>query len=196
MLNRACNIVLAVILYGFIGGVVTVVDGSVDMAETNYWETYVIEPDKNDQRNALKWETYKWPNGTVPYIFDETYTEKNRKAVLNGMKIFPKETCTRFVPKTSEHIEHIKFTKSAACGANVGYRKNRKEPLEVTYSEYCLTVPGAIQHEMFHVLGLLHEQARPDRDDFIQIFWENIDSSKYQFLSIWPIVNRFAWNAQ
>lgn len=178
MLKRTCNILLAVILWGIIGRVVTVVDGSVDMAETNYWETYVIEPDKNDQRNALKWETYKWPNGTVPYIFDETYTEKNRKAVLNGMEIFAKETCTRFVPKTSEHVEHIKFTKSAACGANVGYRKNRREPLEVTYSEYCLTVPGAIQHEMFHVLGLLHEQARPDRDDFIQIFWENIDSSK------------------
>lgn len=164
----------------FVGHDEAVAVASVDMAETNYWETFVVEPDTSDQRNALKWETYKWPNGTVPYLFDESYTEQNRAAVLSGMDIFRKETCVRFVPKTSQHTEHIKFTKSAACGANVGYRKNRKESLDVTYSEYCLTIRGAIQHEMFHVLGLLHEQARPDRDDHIQIFWENIDSSKCQ----------------
>lgn len=160
-----------------IGHFLAVVHGSIDMEKTNYWETYVVEPDTNDQRNALKFEMYKWPNGTVPYLFDESYTEKNRNAVLNGMEIFRKETCVRFVPKTAEHTEHIKFIKSSGCGANVGYRKNRKESLDVAYSEYCLTIRGAVQHEMFHVLGLLHEQARPDRDDHIQIFWENIDPS-------------------
>lgn len=168
-----------------------IVDASIDMAKTNYWETYVVEPDTSAQRNALKWETYKWPNGTVPYIFDESYTERNRAAVLSGMEIFRKETCVQFVPKTTEHIEHIKFTKSSACGANVGYRKNRNDSLDVTYSEYCLTVRGAIQHEMFHVLGLLHEQARPDRDDFIQIFWENIDPSKCHLINFVTIsINR------
>lgn len=185
MSKRFRNIVTVLIVCCgiFVGHIETVAVASVDMAETNYWETYVVEPDPSDQRNALKWETYKWPNGTVPYLFDETYTEQNRAAVLSGMDIFRKETCVRFVPKTSQHTEHIKFTKSSACGANVGYRKNRKESLDVTYSEYCLTIRGAIQHEMFHVLGLLHEQARPDRDDHIQIFWENIDSSKCHFTS-------------
>lgn len=169
--------ILAIILCGIGGGLVAVIQGSVDMPATNYWETYVNEPEKSDQRNALKLEGYKWPNGTVPFIFDESYTEKNRAAVLNGMEIFHKETCVQFVTKTDAHIEHIRFIKTSACGANVGYRKNRKEPLDVTYSEYCLTIRGAIQHEMFHVLGLLHEQSRPDRDDHIEILWENIDKS-------------------
>lgn len=29
------------------------------------------------------------------------------------------------------------------------------------------------------MLGLLHEQCRPDRDDHIQILWENIDPRKF-----------------
>lgn len=36
-------------------------------------------------------------------------------------------------------------------------------------------MPGAIQHELLHVLGLLHEQSRPDRDDYVQIVWSNIE---------------------
>lgn len=168
------------------------IDGTKDMERTNYFETFFNEPDiDSDQRNAIKWESFKWPNRTVPYIFGDEYNERNKAAVLGAMEIFHKETCVKFVPKTKDHVEHIKYTKSAACGANVGCRRNRNESLDVTYSEYCLKIRGAIQHEMFHVLGLLHEQARPDRDDYIEIFWENIDPRKSWQLALYYIAVYF-----
>lgn len=39
-------------------------------------------------------------------------------------------------------------------------------------------VHGIIQHELLHALGINHEQNRPDRDDFVQVNFANIEEKK------------------
>ncbi|KAG4070168.1 hypothetical protein HA402_003858 [Bradysia odoriphaga] len=161
----------------------------------NFFETFVIEPQQSS-RNAISLEQFKWPDGTVPYVFDSTYNENDQNSVLTAMDLIVEKTCVKFVEKTPNQVEHIRFLKSqnGECGSNVGYRPKQAKPLDVTFSAGtvyitilniflikfsltidCLGLRGAVQHELLHVLGLFHEQCRPDRDDYVDILWSNID---------------------
>ena len=101
--------------------------------------------------------------------------------VLDGMQVIQEKTCINFIPKEDQDSRHhIKFIKSKnGCGTSVGYHENtKKEPQVVAYSEDCLSQIAAIEHELLHVLGLFHEQSRYDRDEYVDIFWENIEKCK------------------
>uniref|UniRef100_A0A336MXK2 Metalloendopeptidase n=1 Tax=Culicoides sonorensis TaxID=179676 RepID=A0A336MXK2_CULSO len=90
------------------------------------------------------------------------------------MEIIHKETCVRFIPYAGQNDTYIEFIKAQGCGSQVGYRPNQDLPLQVAYNDYCLSIRGAIQHELLHVTGLFHEQCRPDRDNYIKVIWDNI----------------------
>lgn len=147
--------------------------------EKDFFENQLVLGDERaNMRNAMKSPASKWPNGVVPYTFGADYIERDVAAVLNAMDIFHKETCIKFILKRDYHAKYIRFRKSRdGCGTFVGYQA---EPSHDVYlAENCLKISAAIQHELLHTLGLWHEQSRPDRDEYVDIIWENIIPSKW-----------------
>ena len=63
------------------------------------------------------------------------------------------------------------------CWSSVGKLYKRPGAQEISLANGCL-MHSTIMHEVLHSLGFWHEQSRPDRDQFIEIFWENIQDGK------------------
>ena len=42
---------------------------------------------------------------------------------------------------------------------------------------------GNIIHEIAHALGFFHEHSRPDRDDYVDVLWDNVVSGECSFMT-------------
>ncbi|KAK0159205.1 hypothetical protein PV328_010116 [Microctonus aethiopoides] len=130
-------------------------------------------------KSALAPEYYRWPGGRVPYVITGYFTSEEYGKILSAINDFHKYTCVRFVPYNGEEA-YIRITSGwSGCFSTVGfggfsYDVNLQPP-------YCLQMKGTILHELMHALGFIHEHTRYDRDDYVYILWNNIQSDAQQY---------------
>lgn len=83
------------------------------------------------------------------------------------------------------HVLHRSIFQSyfhVSCWSSVGNRQVGLQQLSIGAG--CDRI-GTIQHEFLHALGFWHEQSRSDRDDYVSIIWDRIQSG--QSLRWFPI---------
>lgn len=139
-----------------------------------------------------RWWCDKWPNKVVYFeIADEgTVYPGNptlRSVVLDAIAEIERRTNLDFVYTTSgPRIRYHKAPEGDGCYTeHVGHNQDgsRRSIAEVWLEAWgsdgfgCYSRGIAI-HETLHALGFYHEQARDDRDDFVRIFWGNIEFGK------------------
>jgi hypothetical protein len=111
----------------------------------------------------------RWPSNKVYYRFSEgfPYTQK----VLDAMAHIEQHTHVQFFARGSgDYIEFITHPTSAYSDA-IGKKGGR----QVIALPHWATVGTAI-HEIYHALGVYHEQSRTDRASAIIVNRENIPS--------------------
>jgi len=124
--------------------------------------------------SIMKVTIYSWPGGKIPYSIDGEFTEKELIYIENAMAEWSSYCNIEFIDYTNENelpartliIEKTDGTSSTT----VGYARNPS--LKVTnqskvYQRHFVLLFG-------HIIGLLKEHQRPDRDKYITIHWENI----------------------
>ncbi|RXG61547.1 Zinc metalloproteinase nas-4 [Armadillidium vulgare] len=125
-------------------------------------------------RNGLRSEEYRWPNGVVPYTFAPNFPASKRDVVLKAMDHYKYITngCIQFKERTTEP-DFVAYTDNdEGCYSFIGKQGGRQV---INLPTWCTKSFGSVLHEMYHALGFFHEQSRTDRDDFVNINWDNIE---------------------
>jgi len=107
----------------------------------------------------------------IPFYVDFMLHKGIKELISDVVSILNAKTCIRLVRRTGEHdFVHFYDGGSRLCASHVGKAGG---PQKIYLGERCMH-KGTVAHELMHALGFDHEQSRPDRDQYIKIFWSNI----------------------
>ncbi|XP_026271602.1 zinc metalloproteinase nas-13-like isoform X2 [Frankliniella occidentalis] len=128
-------------------------------------------------RNGLKAPSARWPGAVVPFEISYGFPQADRQMILNAMEEYHKHTCIRFVPRRGSDVDYLYITNgNTGCWSSVGRVGGRQEVNLQTPG--CLTKIGTPMHELMHAMGFMHEQNRWERDDYVTINWQHIQSGR------------------
>lgn len=127
-----------------------------------------------------------WPGGVVPFEFDSVLNQSQRNVAQAAMNEWMTVANITFRPRETFDMAWVHFRPSPLPipGANyvgtigldgLGYAPGERS---VNISDWDR---GTLLHELAHILGFVHEQNRVDRDGFIRVEWDNIDSPLIEF---------------
>ncbi|NXA11596.1 MEP1B protein, partial [Sapayoa aenigma] len=150
------------------------VDGGIDQDIFDINEglhTYFLS--RMQERNSIIGDNYRWPH-VVPYVLEDSLEMNAKGLILKAFEQYRLKTCIDFKPWNGEK-NYISVFKGSGCWSSVGNRQMGLQQLSI--GSNCDRI-GTIQHEFLHALGFWHEQSRSDRDDYVTIVWDRIQSGK------------------
>ncbi|RMX44881.1 hypothetical protein pdam_00012549 [Pocillopora damicornis] len=105
----------------------------------------------------------------IPYQLESSVRHAHR-VIKQGIDHWVRHVpCLRFVQRTNQR-SYISFFAGGGCFSHVG-RQGGAQRISIARACEHLHI---VVHEIGHALGFWHEQSRPDRDSYVNIYWNNI----------------------
>ncbi|XP_015781919.1 astacin-like metalloprotease toxin 5 [Tetranychus urticae] len=136
-------------------------------------------------RNAIEYDDNLWSYAFVPIEIDAKL-DSISGLIEEALDEFHQKTCIRFTPRIAER-DYVKFIYDEGCYSFVGRLGGLQT---ISLGEGC-QCKGTVIHETMHALGFYHEHNRSDRDDYVEIIYDNImEEAKNMFIKLSPDENR------
>jgi len=123
------------------------------------------------KRKAVSKANVRWTNAVVHYTIDSAYSSDEREQVIAAMREWQQYTCLSFIVRTNQQ-NYIHITDGNGCHSYLGMKGGQQT---LALASAC-RVKQVIIHELGHAIGFNHEQTRHDRDNYVSIDHDNIQS--------------------
>ncbi|XP_028254014.1 meprin A subunit alpha [Parambassis ranga] len=123
----------------------------------------------HSSRNAILDQSRRW-KFPIPYILTDSLELNAKGVILQAFEEYRLRSCVDFKPYEGES-SYISFTKLDGCWSYVG---DDRVGQNVSIGARCDT-KAIVEHELLHALGFYHEQSRSDREDYVKIWWDQIE---------------------
>ncbi|ASZ12049.1 M12 family metallopeptidase [Chitinophaga pendula] len=122
----------------------------------------------------------RWPQARIYYTIASNMYTANRQKITDAINHYNQNTRIRWIPRTNES-NYVVFIPGASNGADGWAAIGMWGGLQNISLDAFISL-GSVIHEMGHAAGLYHEHTRRDRDQYIRILWNNIQSGQsYNF---------------
>ncbi|XP_053736856.1 meprin A subunit alpha-like [Synchiropus splendidus] len=134
-------------------------------SKENLFEGDILVP---KGKNALVDTKYRW-KFPIPYILGDDLDLNAKGCVHQAFEMYRLKSCVDFKPYEGEKT-YIKFEKRGGCFSSVGDQQTGQI---LSLGSGC-DHKAVIEHELLHALGFYHEQSRSDRDDYVNIWLDQV----------------------
>ncbi len=138
-----------------------------------------LEPLGNSRSQCIFWifcKDFRWSEGVVPYTLNSDLSAWQVQQVLRAIDSIHATTRIRLVPREEGHRDYIEFQAGKSqnsCSSYLG-RKGGRQTIQLGKNS-CYA--SAVEHEIGHALGLIHEHQRCDRNKHVRIHWGQMNPS-------------------
>lgn len=114
-------------------------------------------------------------NYTIPYTIDNSILQRpgSTTAILAALTHISDRTNVSFRPSTNSDSDYIIFRYHDDKNSSAIGRQGGGQIINLFNYDFM----GTVIHEVCHALGLLHEQSRYDRNEYIVVHYDNIAKS-------------------
>ncbi|XP_054902989.1 meprin A subunit beta-like [Poeciliopsis prolifica] len=113
----------------------------------------------------------------VPYVLNKSLDLNAKGVILRAFDQFRVKSCIDFKPRDTENY-YLSFQNLDGCWSYVG--RTQVGGQEISIGAGCDHI-AAVEHVILHALGFYHEEIRHDRDDYVQINFDNVLAGKEDF---------------
>lgn len=140
----------------------------------------------NQERGV--YEPASWINNTIPFQFDANVSNDQKIAMISAMDNVAENCKIKFVWRSDE-TDYIHILDSDRNSSFVGRIGGQQEINIFNWNFEFIMV-----HELYHAIGIWHEQSAPNRDSFVNILTQNIQPDALHNFDLRPDANNTAYD--